>query len=1067
MLVRQALVVLGLNATLANSGTLNFTTDDGSILNNNVSGNYGSATFSNTGLLEKTGGLGVSHIWANVTDTTTGAIKVATGTLEFDGGGTFSGPISGNGVVDFAGGVVTLQTSSSLTASHLLFSGATVSLASTFTSYAGGLEQTGGSLKLGANLTLSGYFEQSLGTINLNGHGLTATGTVQLGDGPYGYPYPNPPGGVIDGSGTFKTTGQTTILKSANGPYYTNYQEFGLGGGVAWTNTGTVSDTGLIGVGDSTGPNISIINSGAFNLTTDYASIVNDTYTVNGVSQTGYSTFANSGTLAKTGGSATSYIWSLMNDTGTITAASGVLEFDGGGVFSGNFTGAGTLAFGGGSSTMTVKTMTVANLLIDGGSLTLTGPATAYAGTIFNTVGTLTLAKALSVSGRFYDAGGHVALSGFGLTLTGATSLGQQPSAGYSNAYNYNFATFDGAGALTTKTVQVYDPAYAGSYGNRTQVLLGGGAAWVNTGVVNDAGVIATGDATGVSASFVNNAGATFNFTSDDGNIVNNTFTQGGQQTVGYSSFANAGTLQKTDGFGVSHVWSSMTDTGTVSVQTGTLEFDGGGSFTGAITGAGTAAFAAGSVVLNSGKLLTVGGLLFDGASASLPSDFATYAGVFTETAGSVTLNANLTLSGNVFETGGVLDLDGANLTLTGAAIFGAGVYNASAGTVDGPGGILTSGTVLLNDPAYDPEGDGGLAAQLILGGGTQWTNSGVVTDAGAVYAGDSSGLTASLVNTATGTFNLVGDDGDILNANVSGQVGSSAFENDGLLEKTGGDEVSEIASAMNDTGTTAVQTGVVDFTGGGSFTGAISGAGTVEFGGATSVLGAGASLSVGAVLIAGGELEFGTSLTYGGVLNETGGDLNIDSGQTLTLSNAAYFAAGAIDGDGAITVTGQATLAGVQLLNSFETVSATGLIAGYGEIGPAVTDNGLIEASGGNLMLDGAVSGTGTLKIDPNATLTLGGASALGVNFNGPGGELWLNQPSSYTGTLGGLGAGDTIALGSTNVTSAAFVTSGLQITLSGGVTETFGVSGSTAGLTLTLTHDANGNSFLAVGSS
>ena len=1034
--------VAGLIATFTNSGTFNFTGDDGSIVNNNYNNVYGSSTFANSGLLEKTGGFGTSHIYANVTDTTKGAIKVAMGTLEFDGGGTFAGPITGNGVVNFAAGNVTLQTSSSVTVGHLVFGGATATLASNFISYAGTLEETGGSVTLGANLALSGYFEQTLGAVNLNGKTLTLSGTAQFGYGPQ-FSYNNPAGGIVDGSGSLLTSGSVRILGA--GLYYKayNYQELGLGGGVTWKNTGTVSDAGLIGVGDASGPTANINNAAGanFNLTSDDAGIVNNSYSVNGVNQAGNSTFTNAGTLTKTGGAGTSHIWSVMTDTGAIGVQTGTLEFDGGGAFSGAFTGAGVLAFGGGQSTLKATTLTVSTLVLDGGNLTLTAPSASYAGTIKNYSGMLTLGGNLTDSGRFYDTNGYVALSGYTLTLKGAVTFGNPPGV-------YGNAGIDGAGALLTQgTVKIYDPIFGGSQGGYTELLLGGGMTWTNNGVVNDGGVIAVGDSTGASANIVNAAGATFNFTSDDGSITNNTFGQpNGQNGLGYSTFTNVGTIVKTDGFNVNQVWSSMVDTGTIAVQTGTLEFDGGGSFTGAINGAGTIAFggAGASVTLNSGKLFTIAGLLIDGASVTLPSDLATYSGTFTETSGQATLSAGLILTGPFAESGGDLWLNGSNLTLNGAAAF-------AGASIDGPGTLTTSGATTITS--------------LGLGGNANWTNTGVVTDSGGIYIGDSYGLQSSIINSSAGTFNLISGGAGIFNGGGGGgQLGSSTFTNQGLLEMTGGDG-GTIASSMVDTGTISVQIGTLDFTGGGSFNGAISGAGTVEFDSNTAVLGAGAALSVGGLLLTSGELEISTNLAYGGVLNQTGGDLNIDASDTLTLSNYAYLSGGTVDGAGTIEVSGQLTLAGVSLANSAETIDVHGLITGYGQIGPAVTNNGLIEATGGSLVLGGPITGTGALQVDPNAEIELQGSTAQTVNFNGPGGALWLDTQTSFTGSLGNLGAGDLIALGSTNATGAAFASGGITVTLSGGVQEQFKVLGSTSNLTLTLSHDTSGNSFLNIG--
>ena len=92
---------------------------------------------------------------------------------------------------------------------------------------------------------------------------------------------------------------------------------------------------------------------------------------------------ARAGTLAKTGGTGTSHIWSTIVDTGTINVATGTLEIDAGGSFNGKLAGNGTLAFAGGTSNLLANTtLSVQNILIDGGTLKLPGDVSAYGGVI-------------------------------------------------------------------------------------------------------------------------------------------------------------------------------------------------------------------------------------------------------------------------------------------------------------------------------------------------------------------------------------------------------------------------------------------------------------------------------------------------------------------------------------------------------------------------------------------------------------------------------------------------------------------------------------------------------------
>jgi hypothetical protein len=151
-----------------------------------------------------------------------------------------------------------------------------------------------------------------------------------------------------------------------------NYDELTLGGGLAWSNSGTVDDSGLITVGDSSGGTASLTNqAGAvFDLTDDYAAVDNaDSYPF-----FGSATFDNAGLLEKTGGTGTSTIDPTLTSTGTVEVDSGTLELDGGGSLDGAISGAGTLAFRSGTFTIAADTVLgVQNLLIDGGEVTFLG----------------------------------------------------------------------------------------------------------------------------------------------------------------------------------------------------------------------------------------------------------------------------------------------------------------------------------------------------------------------------------------------------------------------------------------------------------------------------------------------------------------------------------------------------------------------------------------------------------------------------------------------------------------------------------------------------------------------
>lgn len=70
-------------------------------------------------------------------------------------------------------------------------------------------------------------------------------------------------------------------------------------------------------------------------------------------------------------------------------------------------------------------------------------------------------------------------------------------------------------------------------------------------------------------------------------------------------------------------------------------------------------------------------------------------------------------------------------------------------------------------------------------------------------------------------------------------------------------------------------------------------------------------------------------------------------------------------------------------------------------------------SANGGNLTLEGAITGSGTAEITGTATLDFGAVSSAAVGFDaGTAGTLKLEHSSSFAGTVAGLAAGDSIDL-------------------------------------------------------
>ena len=331
-------------------------------------------------------------------------------------------------------------------------------------------------------------------------------------------------GPTVTGGGSLTTNGITTAVAQTAA-----YVDAYFGGGLTWTNAGTVNLGGQVDAGATSYDSAAFVNNSTanFNLTDDFADIVS--YTTGDAS-----TFANAGHFTKTAGTGTNNIDSVFTNTGTIAVTSGTIEFDGGGSFGGTITGAGTVAFAAGNST--ISAAATAALLVDGASVNLT--------------------SASHISGGFSVTNGTLIVgSGQAPVLTGPVSFGR-PS-------NYG-PTLTGAGVLTTNgstTVVAQTAAFVDLY-------LSGGVTWANGGTVNDGGQIDIGVGQYHNAALVNNASGAFNLTDDFASIVNYT-------NFDTSTFSNAGRLAKTAGTGTSTIASTITNTGSVVAASGTLSLPG------------------------------------------------------------------------------------------------------------------------------------------------------------------------------------------------------------------------------------------------------------------------------------------------------------------------------------------------------------------------------------------------------------------------------------------------------------------------------------------------------------
>jgi hypothetical protein len=171
--------------------------------------------------------------------------------------------------------------------------------------------------------------------------------------------------------------------------------------------------------------------------------------------------------------------------------------------------------------------------------------------------------------------------------------------------------------------------------------------------------------------------------------------------------------------------------------------------------------------------------------------------------------------------------------------------------------------------------------------------------------------------------------------------------------------------------------------------------------------------------------IQCGIALQGGGQLTLSDSGENFISGTlpsvTLTnvdntISGAGHLGAGQMTlvNDGTIVATGSHALVidtGANVVTNTGTLEATGI--GGLIVNSDVANSGLIWAHGGNITLNGAVTGSGTAMINGTATLGFGAASSIDITFAADAaGTLTLKDAADFTGTISGFSSNDQIDL-------------------------------------------------------
>ncbi|ACL57511.1 DUF4347 domain-containing protein [Methylobacterium nodulans] len=172
--------------------------------------------------------------------------------------------------------------------------------------------------------------------------------------------------------------------------------------------------------------------------------------------------------------------------------------------------------------------------------------------------------------------------------------------------------------------------------------------------------------------------------------------------------------------------------------------------------------------------------------------------------------------------------------------------------------------------------------------------------------------------------------------------------------------------------------------------------------------------------------IDQGITLTGGGTVKMSDDDGNAIAGtkSTVTLTNVDNTISGAGQlGGGSLTLTNEASGkivadgshalvidTGTTVVENAGTLAATG--SGGLVVKSALDNTGTVWAHGGNVTIEGAVTGSGTTVIDGNATVEFGTASSAHVDLGQGDGTLKLDDSFHFNGSITGFGAGDQIDL-------------------------------------------------------
>jgi hypothetical protein len=394
--------------------------------------------------------------------------------------------------------------------------------------------------------------------------------------------------------------------------------------------------------------------------------------------------------------------------------------------------------------------------------------------------------------------------------------------------------------------------------------------------------------------------------------------------------------------------------------------------------------------------------------------------------------------------------------------------------------------------------------------GGTLLDSGRLVNEARGVI--DVTGLHRGALMTVSGSFDNLGtlNIGSGLNAYdpvaagtvaVSGILHNSGYISvGGYRNPYGGGALLSISGSLDNVGTIFV-TGIYEPSQTGETGQTLEIAGVLNNRGQITLQSGGINQNypgVGGLLLDNGTLENSGTLTIEGKVGAvTGGTVVVNgvfsnTGTVMQQQDSRIVVNGSLTNDGAITIAGGVGTAagelavmqrGVLSLGT-GTIQGGGVLLNQGTIvagggfsvisGVSFINDGTVDISDSSLLtIDSAVTSdpgkTGVFNISGDGTLALNGAVAasetVSIFMDGYRNLLELGNAATFSGTLSGLGATDTIDFLKQDITSATTTGDTLAVGVAGGETIDLVLAMPLLGLSLTLQSDGNGGTDLLFG--